>query len=88
MNTVGKSIASYSPGTNELASLPSVAPLLAFIANPTAKLTWPTHIRRVPAMALLKLATIRMTLGDRWDLTIFGPLVAKNDERIRKMIKK
>lgn len=31
MNTVGKTIASYSPGTNDPASLPSAAPLVVFI---------------------------------------------------------
>lgn len=33
MNTVGKIVASYFPGTSDLASLPSSAPLTATIAN-------------------------------------------------------
>lgn len=88
MNTVGKSIASYSPGTSDLASLPSAAPLMAFIANAATRFTGPKHIRRVPSMALLKLTTLRMTLGDRWDLVFFGPLVAKNGEMVSNTIKK
>lgn len=88
MNTVGKGIASYSPGTTDLASIPPAGPLVAFIANAATKLTGPSHIRRVPAMDLLKLTTLRMTLGDRWDLTFFGPIVVKNGETVSKTIKK
>lgn len=39
-------------------------------------------------MALLKLVTMRMTLGDLWDLTFFGKVVAKNGELVNKNIKK
>lgn len=88
MNAVGKSIASYSPGTSDLASIPSTAPLVAFITNAAAKLTGTTHIRRVPAKALLKLTTLRMTLGDSLELVFFGPMVVKNGELVNKTIKK
>lgn len=88
VDTVDKSDASYSPVTTELASLSSVVPLLAFIANSATRLTIPTHIRRVRSMALLKLTTLRMTLGDRWDLAFFGLLIPKNGEMVRKTIKK
>lgn len=87
MNEVGKSVASYSPGTNDLASLPSAAPMVAFIENAAAKLTGPTNFRRVPNMALLKLTTLRMTVEDRWELSFFGPMVAKKGEMISKTIK-
>lgn len=88
MNMVGKGVAAYSPGTSDLASLPSAAPLVAFIANAAAKLTGPTNVRRIPTMARLKLTTLRMTLGDRWELAFFGPVVAKNGELVSKTIKK
>lgn len=88
MNTVGKSIASYSPGTNDLLSLPSATPLASFIANEAAKITGSTPLRRVPAMDLLKLIKLRMTMGDRWKLDFFGPMVAKNGEVVSKTIKK
>lgn len=58
MNVDVKGVATYSPGTRDLESLPSAAPLVAFIANAAAKLTGPTHIRRIPPMALLKLTTL------------------------------
>lgn len=39
-------------------------------------------------MALLKLATMRMKIADRWELAFFGPIVAKNSELVSKTIKK
>lgn len=88
MNTVGNSITSYSPRRNEVTSLPPAAPLAAFIANAATKLTKPTHIRRLPHMALLNFTTLRMTLGEMWYLAFFVPLVAKNGEMVSKTIKK
>lgn len=87
MNTVGKSNASYSPGTNDMASLPSAAPLVALIANMAAKLT-AHRIRRVLNMALLKLKTLRMTLGDRWELAFSGPVVAKKAKQLAEQSKR
>lgn len=75
-------------GTNDLASLPSAIPLAVFLANAADRLKGPTSTRRVPTMALLKLATMRMKIADRWELAFFGPIVAKNSELVSKTIKK
>lgn len=85
---VGKDVAASSPDISDMASMTSVAPLLASIANEAAKITGPTRIRRILTMALLKFTTLGRTHGDRWELALLGPIVAKNGELVSKTIKK
>lgn len=87
INTVGKGISYYSPGKTYLASIPSTSLLVAHLTNASRKMTWPINLRRVSIMDLLKLTTMRMTHADRWDLTFFGQVVAKNGELVSKTIK-
>lgn len=88
IDTVGKSIAFYYPGTNDLAPLPSPTRLVSFTSKEAAKSTGPTHIRRVPNVALLKLKTLRMTLGVFYGLSFLGSIIARNYEIVDRTIKK
>lgn len=77
MDFVCSAIASYLPGADYVAFIVSIRLLIAHIQADQAHLISHYHTRKIPLMSLLKMATLRLTRADRWNLAYFFRLIAK-----------
>lgn len=85
---LGGGLASYHPGTDDVAFLSAAANLGPHLEVAQDAMTVPSSSQTIPFMELLKLATLRMTSADRWDLTYLGHVVVKNGIRISRSVKR
>lgn len=82
----GGAFASYYPGTDDIAFRTAATDILPHLEVAHDALAIPSSSQTVPMIALLKLATLRMTSADRWDLTYFGHVVVKNGTRVARSV--
>lgn len=84
----GTVISSYPPDVDDLTFITTAQPLLRFLAETETILDAPSCYRRMACMAILKLATLRMTSSDCWILELFGTIIVKNWVLKHRSIKK
>lgn len=85
---IGGALASYHPGTDDIAFLSATTDLMPNLEVAQDAIAILASLQNIPMMALLKLATFRMTSAARWDLTKFGHVVVKNDTRVARSVKR
>lgn len=74
---VGKVISSYPPGAEDIYFISSAQALLDIIKEKQARLDTTESCRRILAMVLLKMITLRITAADYWEPELFGALIIK-----------
>lgn len=81
MELQGTNMAMLPSGGNEILALGAgTHPILHHLRDSQAKLCPHGGLRRVSMVLLLKVATMRLSSSDGWDLAYFGTLIYRNGE--------